>query len=354
MPSAPPGVLVRPDSLVASVDDGSVITFDRAGRLYAAWLDERFYRRGVDGCVVEKYTEDGETIRQRLDPAPARALVERALATAARVPGIEEHRILTDLAADAARYREVYSGPIPILPPDLYRALVVQATCGCAYNACAFCHLFDDQPFHPRSESEFEHHVGQVVDFFGAGITMRRGVFLGDADALFVETKQLIHFIEVARELPPAKEGVFCFGALFGEPDRTKYEWEAIARAGLKRVYLGIETGHADLRKKLNKPGRNIDALRLIHALKEAGIHVGMVILLGAGGNRFAKEHVRDSAALVRAAFLDQDDIVYLSPLVTKEGRIAVKTFKRQEAAMRAAIGEGPRVAIYDIRAFIY
>ena len=63
MPSAPPGVLVRPDSLVASADDGSVITFDRAGRLYAAWLDERFYRRGVDGCVLEKYTEDGVTSR---------------------------------------------------------------------------------------------------------------------------------------------------------------------------------------------------------------------------------------------------------------------------------------------------
>jgi radical SAM superfamily enzyme YgiQ (UPF0313 family) len=349
-----PRILVRAESQVFSTDGGEVITFDRAGRLYSAFMDGRFYRRGVDGRVVAKYTgEDGTRFRHRLAKAPARRIQERAIELAQTVPGAAERDLMRDLDADVARFREVYAGSVPILPPDVYRALVLQATVGCAYNACRFCHLYADRPFRVRGEEEFSRHADDVVAAFGAGLSMRRGIFLGDADALFVETPRLERFWAVARELPPAAGGFFCFGHPRTGPLRDRREWEALRAVGLRRVYLGIETGHDPLRRRLNKPGTREDTLRLTRALKEAGISVGLIFLLGAGGDALAEDHVRDSGALVRTADLDADDFVYLSPLVRPDGRM-VKGVAGQEAAMREAMGEGPRVAVYDIRAFIY
>jgi len=349
-----PRILVRPDSQVLSTDGGEVITFDHAGRLYSAFMDGRFYRRGVDGRVVAKYTDEGGLrIRHRLDATRAREIQARALDLALEVPGAAERDLMCDLETDAARFREVYAGSVPILPPDAYRSLVLQATIGCAYNACRFCHLYADRPFRVRDEDEFARHARDVAAAFGAGLSMRRGIFLGDADALFVEPRLLERFWAVASELPPAGDGFCCFGHPRAAPTRDAGEWAALRATGLRRVYLGIETGHDPLRRRLNKPGTSADTLRLTRALKTAGISVGLIFLLGAGGDALAGDHVRDSGSLVRAAGLDAKDFVYLSPLVRPDGHM-VKGVASQETAMREAIGEGPRVAVYDIRAFIY
>lgn len=352
--TAPTRILVRPESQVFSTEGGEVITFDRAGRLYSAFMGGRLYRRGVDGRVVAKYTDqDGTKLRYRLGKSRARGIQERALALALAVPGAAERRLMHDLEADAARFREVYAGSVPILPPDVYRSLVLQATVGCAYNGCRFCHLYADRSFRVRGEEEFARHAREVAAAFGAGLSMRRGIFLGDADALFVETPRLERFWAVAREYAPAGGGFFCFGHPRPEPARAASEWEALRAAGLRRVYLGIETGHDPLRRRLNKPGTGADALRLTAALKAAGISVGLIFLLGAGGDALAEDHVRDSGSLVRAAQLDADDFVYLSPLVRPDGHM-LKGAAHQQSAMREAMGAGPRVAVYDIRAFIY
>lgn len=351
---AAPRILVRRESQVVSTDGGEVITFDRAGRLYSAFVDGRFYRRGVDGRVVAKYTDGGGTrIRRRLDASDARRIQARALDLARRVPGVEDRDLLRDLEADAARFRAVYDGAVPILPPDVYRSLVLQATVGCAYDACRFCRLYAGRPFRIRGEEEFARHARDVAAAFGAGLSMRRGIFLGDADALFVETRLLERFWAVARELPPAGDGFSCFGHPRAGPIRDAGEWEALRAAGLRRAYLGIETGHDPLRRRLNKPGTRADTLRLTRALKAAGVSVGLIFLLGAGGDALAGDHVRDSGSLVRAAELDPGDFVYLSPLVRPDGRV-VRGAADQEAAMREAVGAGPRVAVYDIRTFIY
>ena len=49
---------VKDEAVGVTVRDGaeSVFTFDRAGRLFAAWLGERFYRRALSGRIVEKHT----------------------------------------------------------------------------------------------------------------------------------------------------------------------------------------------------------------------------------------------------------------------------------------------------------
>ncbi|MFQ5845225.1 MAG: radical SAM protein [Planctomycetota bacterium] len=356
-------LLLRPDSLVLATGGGTVVTFDRAGRLYSVFSGGRSCRRGVDGTVVSKYT-DGDTVRRPLDPGEVRQVVAHALAAArtAPSPGGAEGAALArarrfDLDADAARFRRLYRGRVPILPPDLYRAVVLQATVGCSYNRCLFCRLYRDRRFSVPGAAEFGRHAEAVRRAFGPGLSMRRGVFLGDADALVLQTAPLERRCAVAAGLAPAEAGLFCFGTVAGGPARRRSEWEALRGAGLRRVYLGVETGHDPLRARLRKPGRGSDVLRLVAALKEAGIAAGLIFLLGVGGEAFEPAHLRDTAALCRAAGLDGDDFVYLAPLVGPGG-----VGGRARAQHRALLEElalpphprGPRLAPYDIRAFVY
>lgn len=357
MPNGPldERVLVRDDSLVVQTAKGEVITFDRAGRLYSIFLDGRFYRRGVDGTVLEKFTEpDGTTVRRALPPGLARGIETQAVDLASGVPGAAAHVLSVDLESDAGRFRATYAGPVPILPPDAYRSVVLQAVTGCAYDGCVFCGFYKDRGFRVRGEAEFKDHVQRVREAFRAGLSMRRGVFLGDADALGVRTDLLVRFLDVAAGLEQAAQGIRCFGSTFRGPPRGPGEWAELRAASLERVYLGIETANEQLRRRLRKPGSAADALRTVEALKTAGIGVGLIFLLGIGGEAHGAAHVRDSVALCRAADLGEHDIVYLSPLVDSRGELTRADHKRQAEAFRAAIRPGPQVATYDIRHFVY
>jgi len=357
MPNVPEagGILVREDSLVASTGRGEVITFDRAGRLYSAFFDDRFYRRGVEGRVLEKFTgPDERTVRRPLPAALAREIESRALDIAHRVEGFDRHPTIANLEADAANFRAAYAGPVPILPPDAYRSVVLQATIGCAYNRCVFCGFYRDRSFRVRGDEEFARHLEGVRAAFGAGLSMRRGVFLGDADALSLPTDQMVEFLRQTQALSQAEQGIACFGSSFLGHSRPSSDWGRIRDAGLRRVHLGIETAHDPLRRRLRKPGRAEEALRIVQGLKAAGIAVGMIFLTGAGGESYGAAHVRDSAALCGAADLDRNDFVYLSPLVGKDGELTQGPYEEQAEALRAGIGSGPQIAVYDIRHFVY
>jgi hypothetical protein len=94
------------------------------------------------------------------------------------------------------------------------------------------------------------------------------------------------------------------------------------------------------------------------------------MVLLGAGGTKFAKGHIQDTIAAINAMGLGVDDLVYFSEFVASPdqpyGRIAradqieplsVEQMQAQrreiEAGLRFA-GQPPKLATYDIREFVY
>lgn len=105
--------------------------------------------------------------------------------------------------------------------------------------------------------------------------------------------------------------------------------------------------------------------------LKRAGVSVGVIILLGAGGERFARQHVERTVQVLNALPLDEDDFIYFSPLVEREDwdygrRLAEEGIRplgdaemwaqmeQIRGGLRFAAAESPRVSVYDIREFVY
>ena len=54
--------------------------------------------------------------------------------------------------------------------------------------------------------------------------------------------------------------------------------------------------------------------------MKAGGLAVGVIVLLGAGGHTYAREHVQETMRIVNAMQLDADDLIYFSELVESEG----------------------------------
>jgi hypothetical protein len=395
----PVTISVKPNCLTVSVDgpqQASVFSFDYAGRMWTALLDEVSYRRGLDGKIIAKWqTSARERDRRWLPRDEAARVEEQARQTTAQLyqaiqsgtatlreplPA-EGHLVMAraiafDAArsqADSERYYQVYK-PVGILPPDQYMAVVLQATEGCSFNTCTFCTFYKDRPFRIKRPAEFRAHAEAVRDFLGAGLSLRRTLFLGDANALVTPMPMLLKLLDEVHTVYDVDKlgGVYAFLDGFSGERKSVADYRALAAQGLKRVYIGMESGNEGLLKFLNKPSKPDEVVRAVRAMKAGGVAVGVIILLGAGGHEYAEGHVADTIRALNAMPLDMDDIIYFSELVTSEAidyTQAAYQAQLQPLTSQERIAQGeriqaglsfdaergmPHISRYDIREFVY
>ncbi|HWQ04132.1 MAG TPA: radical SAM protein [Longilinea sp.] len=372
------------------------MSYDLHGRLWTALLRQVSYRRGLNGKVVAKWFANGlQRDRRWLSTAECDALLEDSqqivrdlvqaisngeayLSTMLKPSDIEllnkAAAFMPELAAqDKQHFEEIYK-PVGILPPDQYMAVVLQLTEGCAFNTCTFCTFYRDRPFRIKKPDEFQNHLRAIRNYLGEGLSLRRTIFLGDANALIVPMPQLSVLIEQVHQVYDVEQmgGIFAFLDGFSGEKKSQADYRLLAGLGLKRVYIGLESGDPDLLRFLRKPGEPSDAVAAVNSMKNAGISVGLIVLLGAGGHRFEQNHIRETIRVLNQMPLDADDLIYFSELIETEGMPYVQTAYAEhllpltpnerlrqgkiiEAGLRFSTAGGtPHISRYDIREFVY
>lgn len=415
-------VHARSEATVIMQDRALTWTFDVGGRLVGAFREGRNYRRSFSNQIIEKSKSLGSGVsgraRRTLSPDEVRALEVEAYDFAGKVAmelrqlGPAEEGAALEAAQHALahvnsycytsleRERDVYEHiyhPIAIMPPDQYLALYLQMTEGCAFNKCSFCSLFGGQTaterrFRLKPPQVFREHIRRVRAFMGEGLALRHSIFLGDANALVIPQKMLLPRFEILQEefdiLPSGLDlrarkdwtaahplyfdGIYSFVDAFSTRQKRAADFAALVKLGLRRVYVGLETGDAQLLKFLGKPNTPDDVVRLVNACKAGGVAVGVIVLVGAGGAKYARAHIRHTAQLVNGLPLDAHDFVYLSELIdfpdSMYSHLAAragirplgdKEIQQQMQALRDAFSfpcpaRRPQVSIYDIREFVY
>ena len=68
---------------------------------------------------------------------------------------------------------------------------------------------------------------------------------------------------------------------------------------GLKIIYLGVETGNAELLKKIDKGATREQMVEAAKRIKAAGIELSVTVILGIGGIEKSVEHAMDTASLL-------------------------------------------------------
>ncbi|NJL06181.1 MAG: radical SAM protein [Chloroflexaceae bacterium] len=371
-------------------------SFDPVGRFLSGFLDGINYRRGLDGSILAKHrtTHSGKS-RRRLSEPETQTLIDdvhgRVANIAPYLTAPEQADLLpyvqailawdyARLHAERSTFHAIYK-PISILPPDQYRAVVLQAAEGCSWNKCTFCSLYRDRRFRIKSATSFRQHIQHIKQLLGPSIGLRQSLFLGDANALVIPQPRLLELLQVVHEefaLGPAQpndapcmKGVYSFLDIFGAERKTLSDYRELAAYGLKRIYIGLESGDDDLFALLNKPGSPQECVQAVQTIKQAGIAVGIILLAGAGGDRYAEQHVANSVAHIHTMGLDANDIIYISALVVsgsdeysqllhaQGGHALADAQVQQQLAtfktlLRAPAGPRPKVSLYHIEEFIY
>lgn len=393
-------ISLKDSSLAVSIGEREIFVYDRAGRLYSCNIDDRHHRRSLGGQILQKWSIDEVRQRQWLTADRADAVIDYAADRLRRLIALVnspewswtigpdspeqliEYMLIIERAAefdsqaaawDAARFQKVYN-PIGMLPPDQYLALVLQVTQGCTFNSCAFCDLYQ-QPFMVKSPLEFSRHIDEVRNYLGESITMRRqSIFLGAANALAVPMARLQPLLEIAKkEFNPYGQsdiGLYAFLDALTGTHKTVSDYDILKQFGLRRIYIGLETGHDPLLELVHKPGNSTDAIESVRMIKAAGVNVGIIIMTGLGGDQFSAGHVADTTATLNAMHLSTGDLLYFSDLVeqplTRYPALAEEHSIRaltpiELVEQRQAIRDGlrfthdpPKVSTYDIREFVY
>ena len=323
--------------LAIQADEQDSLRLDGDGRWASFRSGRSFFRRLLDASVLVH--RDGQRL---LRSAQARVVHERAHAFAGKLlksvqtartelrlsgdlPCLDALRSRLELAArwspddyvrQATQYRAAYPQDIQILPPDRYLDLVLMPSFGCPAANCGFCAFYRDDPFRIASRSEFAEHLLAVKELFGTSIRLRDGLFLGSANALAIPQRRLLEVLDECRLVfGETRRGI----AAFWDPDhctrRTLADWKDLALAGLCRVYAGLETGDAVLRAQLGKSSDVEAFTSAVRTCKQAGLGLGVILLVGPGGLDKAYEHRARTVDAIASMALSASDLVYLSPL---------------------------------------
>ncbi len=359
-------------------------TFDLEGRLIGMYVEDVNYRRTLDNRYFKKsrIRMHGEDFRQVIEISREKStlLLDRGRGLLAsvvdrlpeRFEKIAERVITTDMSVlekDAAVFKDVYL-PISILPPDQYMALVLQVSEGCNYNKCTFCNFYRDRSFHIKSQEAVEAHFRDVRNFFGSGIKLRRSIFLADANALVIPQKRLVTILETARREFPDIPQIYSFIDVFTGIRKGPDDFARLAKLGLRRVYLGLESGNPALLELLGKPQLSADVVHLAKDLKAGGIQLGVILLAGAGGEKFRRVHLKDSISLIEKLDLKFGDMIYISEFYETNSAYREALEKEQielpgpgtirklsnelNFELRRRISKEVSISTYDIRQFFY
>ena len=189
-----------------------------------------------------------------------------------------------------------YEGNCIRPPPEAY-SILLQVTLGCSHNKCTFCGTYKDKPFRIKDNDII------LSDILFASKYMRRQdrVFLMDGDALIIPQKRLMWILERIKEHLPWVKRVGAYANTKSIRMKSLQELVELRENGLDKLYLGVETGDDEIRKKINKGSSAQHCLEMGKRVKDAGMELIVMVLLGVAGKVKSLDHARATGELLSA-----------------------------------------------------
>jgi radical SAM superfamily enzyme YgiQ (UPF0313 family) len=197
-----------------------------------------------------------------------------------------------------------YEGSI-YRPPSEANSLILQVAVGCSYNKCTFCHSFQGKSFRIKSFEEIKEDIDEVSEY---GAIPR--VFLADGDALCIPQKDLTKILSYLNQKIRGLERVGIYANSVDILKKDVEELKELKSLGLGIIYLGLESGNAEVLKRIRKNATVDQMIRAGRRVKEAGILLSITVLLGIGGVELSQAHAEDTGKV-----LSQMDPEYVGAL---------------------------------------
>ena len=194
-------------------------------------------------------------------------------------------------------------------PPSEARSFILPVTNGCSWNRCSFCEMYQEpqKRFSVRREADLLREIEQA----GQQLTGVTRVFLADGDAMVLSARRLEILLEALKRAFPDLQRVGAYCLPRNLASKTVAELIRLRRAGLKILYVGVESGDDEVLTRINKGETAESTLQALAKIRDAGMTQSVMVLNGLGGRTLSEQHALNSADLINKAQPD-----YLSTLV--------------------------------------
>lgn len=182
-----------------------------------------------------------------------------------------------------------------IRPPSEAFSILLQVTLGCSHNKCTFCGTYTDKRFQIKDDKII------LSDILFASRYMKRQdrVFLMDGDALIIPQKRLMWILDRIREHLPWVRRVGAYANSKSIKMKTPEELIALKENGLGILYLGVESGDAEVLKKICKGASPQHLINMGRKVRDAGIKLSVTVLLGIAGREGSLKHAKATGELL-------------------------------------------------------
>ncbi|MBN2124729.1 MAG: B12-binding domain-containing radical SAM protein [Deltaproteobacteria bacterium] len=189
-----------------------------------------------------------------------------------------------------------YAEPVYRPPSEAY-SLLVQATVGCSSAAagrCYFCssYLFHrevpEKRFRIRPTAEILEDIEIGGDHYGERIEK---IFLLDSNAMIIKTPELLKILNKCTECFPNLKQVACYACCDDILRKSDEELEELREAGLKLVFIGLESGDPEVLELMNKGATVQDQIDSVVRANRAGIQTSVTVIIGLGGRKLSRQH---------------------------------------------------------------
>jgi len=224
----------------------------------------------------------------------------------------------------------MYSFPIdyvePVFrPPSEAKSLILPVTNGCSWNKCTFCEMYTQpqKKFRARKPEDVRKDIDNAARSLG-GV---KRVFLADGDAMVLPTRRLVEILGELNAAFPELQRVSSYCLPRNLAKKTVDELKQLKEAGLKILYIGMESGDDEVLQRINK-GETWESTRsALLKIREAGLTSSVMVLNGLGGETLSRQHAINTATLCNETQPD-----YLSTLVV--------SFPQGEERFREGFGD--------------
>jgi radical SAM superfamily enzyme YgiQ (UPF0313 family) len=184
-----------------------------------------------------------------------------------------------------------------IRPPSEAYSILLQVTVGCSHNKCTFCGTYKGKRFRIKEDRII------LNDILFASKYMKRQdrVFLMDGDALIIPQQRLMWILDRIREHLPWVRRVGAYANAKSIKMKSPEELIQLRKNGLGILYLGVETGDAELLKEIRKGTSAEHLINMGRKIRDAGIKLSVTVLLGIAGRERSLEHARATGELLSA-----------------------------------------------------
>jgi radical SAM superfamily enzyme YgiQ (UPF0313 family) len=116
-------------------------------------------------------------------------------------------------------------------------------------------------------------------------------IFLLDSNAMVIKSQELLKILNKCYESFPNLKQVSCYACCNDILRKSNEELKELRQAGLKLVFVGLESGDQEVLELMNKGASVADQIDSVVKANRAGIQTSVTVIIGLGGKKRWKQH---------------------------------------------------------------